>query len=717
MQGRKRRGNWVDRRTQPKKKKEEDGADEEELIYDTAIVKENKLLEQYYKTQFEGLISEAEFATLLATMREPLPITFRISPTKLRSSVLRNMFCSPDWLKKLSAACVYLVTPQEAEKQEKEGVHTKEEPTGLTEEEIKSLTIKCWDFYPGKVLFELALSRHQLKRSEGAMHRIHKFVQSCTDAGLINRQEVVSMLPPLILDVKPGMKVLDMCAAPGSKTSQLLEKCFGDYTQHHDLRSEVTKTGIVVANDSDFSRAFMLTHQLQRFDTASLLVLNHDGQNFPTLYRSKNETAGAGYDARYLFDRVLCDVPCSSDAAIRKIPMKWKEWGTGKAFGLHPLQLKLLCRALQLTKVGGKVCYSTCSMNPIEDEAVVNAVFEIYGEAIELVDVAETLKGFKYRKGLGHWHVMAENKTHDGFTEFKNFAEVPKELHGKVRETMFCADFKALVEKRNIERCVRVMPHDQNTGGFFMAIFRKVAELGSKKGAEEEKARPEVAVAPKKAEEEKKAPAPEKPVVAVQKKFRVGQFERVEERDPETEYIRVFFGLEGFPMHLLYTINGNMKTVILVTEAVNEFLELVAKQQEQKPKGKEKESITNMGVKCFERCKSQYKGSACLFRIQQAGAKYLLPYMKKRVVKCNMETIKMVLTRNYVGIAEIPDEVAKKAIMELSIGAFLLYVEVEDPDNPGKIATEPLAAHRSDEKINVLANKEEVISFRLRHFL
>ena len=695
----KRKGNWGAEKRQKgrkgQKKKKVD--DEDEEIFETApFVKENKLLEEYYKLQFKDMLDMAEFPLLLETMKQPLPITFRVSPAQIGNDVLSKLFSSKDCLNKILEMSKQLVLPQEAGREEKE----KEAPVS-SEPQIKELPVKHWDFYPGNLLFEIAMTRHELKRSEGTLRKVHKFIQMCTDCGLINRQEVVSMLPPFLLDVQPGMKLLDMCAAPGSKTSQLLEKCFGDPTQHHDLRSEVTKTGIVVANDSDYSRSFMLTHQLQRFDTASLLVLNHDGQNFPTLYYDKNASS-EGYDSRYFYDRVLCDVPCSSDAAIRKIPLKWKDWTTNKAFGLHPLQLKLLMRALQLVKVGGLVCYSTCSMNPIEDEAVVHAAIKMYSPAIELVDISNTLKGFKYRKGLTHWHVMTENATKDGFTEFNNFADVPKTTHGKIKETMFCEDFKALAEEEHIDRCVRVLPHDQNTGGFFVAILRKVGELGAKKTVEEKKE-----LSPPKEDVKALGKPGEKEV-----KMRVAQFERVDVKDPETEFIKIFFGLDNFPMHLLYTIQGNMKTVILVTEAVNEFLELVAKQ------GAKDSSvvITNMGVKCFERCKSQYKGSACLFRIIQGGAKYLLPFMTKRVVKCTLATLRAMLGRVFLNIEDIPDLETKEEIKKMSIGSFLLYTEVEDPKNPGKMVKEPLVAHKSEEKINVVADKFDVTGFKLRHF-
>lgn len=75
-----------------------------------------------------------------------------------------------------------------------------------------------------------------------------------------------------------------------------------------------------------------------------------------------------------LFDRILCDVPCSGDGTIRKAPDIWRRWTPGNGNGLHPLQLRIALHACQMLKVGGRLVYSTCTFNPIEDEAVVAEV-------------------------------------------------------------------------------------------------------------------------------------------------------------------------------------------------------------------------------------------------------------------------------------------------------------------------------------------------------
>ena len=77
-------------------------------------------------------------------------------------------------------------------------------------------------FYPHDVLFEMMIPRELLKKNVG-LKKIHKLVMLMADSGLITRQEIVSMMPPILLDVKANHSILDMCAAPGSKTAQLLE--------------------------------------------------------------------------------------------------------------------------------------------------------------------------------------------------------------------------------------------------------------------------------------------------------------------------------------------------------------------------------------------------------------------------------------------------------------------------------------------------------------
>jgi multisite-specific tRNA:(cytosine-C5)-methyltransferase len=134
---------------------------------------------------------------------------------------------------------------------------------------------------------------------------------------------------------------------------------------------------------------------MNRLDTANIAVLNHNAQDYPELY---------GQGKRSLFDRVLCDVPCSSVAAIRKMPQRWASWSPKKSHSLHQLQLQILCRGLEVLKVGGRISYSTCSLSPIENEAVVAAALKRYGDRIRIIETE--LPGFQFQQGLSGWSVM-----------------------------------------------------------------------------------------------------------------------------------------------------------------------------------------------------------------------------------------------------------------------------------------------------------------------
>ena len=133
--------------------------------------------------------------------------------------------------------------------------------------------------------------------------------------------------------------------------------------KNEKLTHNITQGG-VIANDVEYARAYMLTHQIQRINTAGMVVINHAAQYFPKLHDENKDVAQL--DNKFYFDKILADVPCSGDGAIRKLPLKWRNWSTQDGMSLHVLQLQILMRAMQLVKVGGLVLYSTCSINPIE---------------------------------------------------------------------------------------------------------------------------------------------------------------------------------------------------------------------------------------------------------------------------------------------------------------------------------------------------------------
>jgi 16S rRNA C967 or C1407 C5-methylase (RsmB/RsmF family) len=170
-------------------------------------------------------------------------------------------------------------------------------------------------------------------------------------------------------------------------------------------------SGVVVANDASLQRANLLTHQTKRSNSPALIVTNHQAQKFPFLKETEactneeRETNVGAATMAYRFDRVLADVPCSGDGTLRKSPDLWKKWSPASGVDLHTLQLEIATHAARLLKVGGRLVYSTCSLNPLEDEAVVAALLRRSSGALRLADVSSSLPGLERRPGMKKWRV------------------------------------------------------------------------------------------------------------------------------------------------------------------------------------------------------------------------------------------------------------------------------------------------------------------------
>lgn len=176
------------------------------------------------------------------------------------------------------------------------------------------------------------------------------------------------------------------------------------------------------------------------------------------------------------FDRVLADVPCSGDGTMRKNPSIWNKWGVGDGIGLHKLQLDILMRGLSMLKQGGRLVYSTCSLNPAEDEAVLAEALRRHAGKVKLVEIKHQLTGLRFINGMSKWHVMNKQKQW-----------VTRGEDEKLAASLFepTDDEAAWM---NLDCSVRVLPHLQNTGGFFIAAFESTAPAADVQEQESEKA-------------------------------------------------------------------------------------------------------------------------------------------------------------------------------------------------------------------------------------
>ena len=163
-------------------------------------------------------------------------------------------------------------------------------------------------------------------------------------------QEAASMIPPVVLDQRHGEIILDIAAAPGSKTTQIAQYQWN--------------TGVLVANDMTHDRLAALGINLQRCGVLNTLMTQTPGQNM-----------------KGTFDRILVDAPCSGTGTIRKSLKTIMLWNPDMVTRLTYTQKKLLDTAFRLVKPGGTIVYSTCSNEPEEDEGVVSWLLEQHPEA------------------------------------------------------------------------------------------------------------------------------------------------------------------------------------------------------------------------------------------------------------------------------------------------------------------------------------------------
>ncbi|KAH8646990.1 S-adenosyl-L-methionine-dependent methyltransferase [Tricladium varicosporioides] len=376
-------------------------------------------------------------------------------------------------------------------------------------------------WYPDELAWWMTTPKNVIRRFP-PFAAFQKYLVSETSVGNISRQEVVSMIPPLVIDLQPGMTVLDMCAAPGSKAAQLLEmvhsgeevrvkKSLRSYAEQDGrevspeptIKLESTEgldadsgdygraTGLLIANDNDYKRSHMLIHQLKRLSSPNLIVTNHDATMFPSI--KLPPTPEHPSLNRYLkFDRILADVPCSGDGTMRKNVNLWADWKPSSALGLYITQVRILVRALQMLKPGGRVVYSTCSMNPVENEAVIASAIHRCGglNKVELVPTEERLPLLKRKPGLKSWKII--DKVGEMWDSYEDVQEsIKSEGLTEALDKLVPGMFPPLpgTEESLIpfERCMRVYGYLQDTGGFFIAILEKKSEFKAKPESEPRK--------------------------------------------------------------------------------------------------------------------------------------------------------------------------------------------------------------------------------------
>jgi len=595
------------------------------------IVRSNTMFEKFYKAQ--NFCSEEEFDKTIEVLKTDLPASFRITGSKSQAEALLKII---------------------------EGKYFKE----LTEFLAQGGNViipKMLPWYPDKLAYQLNATRKDIRREE-IYFKLHNFLIAETESGSISRQETVSMIPPLVLGVEPHHKVLDMCAAPGSKTTQLIEAV-------HDLPNGEMPSGIVVANDSDNARCYMLTHQVKRLQSPCIMITNHDASCMPNMYVPDEEKPGKNKALK--FDRILCDVPCTGDGTLRKNADIWPKWNPINSVNLHGIQYRIAKRGLEMLAVGGRMVYSTCSFNPIEDEAVLCRLLQETQDSVRILDIKDKLPGLKYSPGLTKWKCASKQ-----CEIYSSFDEVPEQISKtQIRPSMFPPP-PEVANSLGLEKCARLLPHHQNTGGFFVALLEKVA-LCPWESARKIVKTDGQQITEGDADNEKDENSSE--IEPPQKKFK-GQNRGFKEdpiiyfKDNETVYedIKGYFDL-SLPSDLFLTRcleECKKKHIYFTNSLIKQIVE----------NNKERVKIINTGVKAFTRADT--KGSRCDYRLAQEGCLSTIPFIKQRILKLGKEDLIILLSSSEI---DKPPEISsfsdkfKSDVQSLDTGS--VAYTYTDPDN------------------------------------
>lgn len=219
-------------------------------------------------------------------------------------------------------------------------------------------------------------------------------------AGLYYLQEPSAMTPAAMLPVVPGDRVLDLCAAPGGKSTELASKLKG--------------RGMLVSNDISYSRARALLKNLELAGAANICVTSEGPEKLAGVWPE-------------FFDKILVDAPCSGEGMFRRDEDMVKDWNEKGPEYYMPIQRQILSQAAAMLRPGGYMLYSTCTFSVEEDEGNVAYVLEEFPQmqlcCLDLDKVPGACGGFGLSgcmrlfphrlKGEGHFLALMRKKGGD----------------------------------------------------------------------------------------------------------------------------------------------------------------------------------------------------------------------------------------------------------------------------------------------------------------
>ncbi|KAG5041150.1 hypothetical protein JHK85_013626 [Glycine max] len=525
-------------------------------------------------------------------------------------------------------------------------------------------------WYPGNFAWHSNFSRMQLRKNQ-TLERFHEFLKLENEIGNITRQEAVSM---------------------------------------------------VIANDLDVQRCNLLIHQTKRMCTANLIVTNHEAQHFPGCRLNRNyERMELDHDiGQLLFDRVLCDVPCSGDGTLRKAPDLWRKWNTGMGHGLHSLQVLRRCGgSVKLVDVSSELSQL------IRQPGLKRWKMQIYDKGTWLVSYKDVPK---YRRSVILSSMFPSGRGHHDLVDSSCSVDpegITNGINGNAGDGVQAAENPVMSESAAevcdfpLEHCMRILPHDQNTGAFFIAVLQKVSPLPAITEQTKKKIDEQYVEQSNQSLNDAQVPQITSPESTHEEVLNAVSEENVDDNEPITEDLEVgpvtceeqnsketrepdnvqnttkrvpgkrklqiqgkwrgvdpvvffkdetiinsikdFYGIdERFPFNgHLVTRNSDtnhVKRIYYISKSVKDVLELNFKVGQQL-------KITSIGMKMFERQTAREGSSApCAFRISSEGLPLILPYITKQILHASPSDFKHLLQNKEVKFEDFTDaEFGEKA--------------------------------------------------------
>ncbi|KAL9644100.1 hypothetical protein ABK040_005566 [Willaertia magna] len=467
-------------------------------LYEDIIPESEKFYNYYFNIQ-KIVETKEEMSKLIYTLQQPLPLTFRINDALPENLILQIKKQIENF--KLELNKFYFNEKEKIIVTESEMLQEKSQQSqeGLQESLQKSqennfvmldiLNLKDID----PLIYQVVpnISKKKIKNFNEFL-KFRDFLIKLNDIGFVTRQELVSMIPPLCFTKKLKSQhntlqentlsqiygYVDMCSAPGSKSTQMCE---------YLLQCQPNK--FLICNDIDKKRLHTLNTNINNrmpYQLLSNIIITH--HNAITLHQLLKNIPIYG---------IICDAVCSGDGTLRKSVDLWQRWNYDLGHVNHVNQISILVSAMniilnanysnnnndtinndnnneKISDNGGhliiknnnkeeemrEIIYSTCSLNPIENEAVVSEAIRRTGNKFEIIPI-EGLSGLKYKEGLVTWKVT---------DKFGNLLNSPNENN----KTMFPKEEENKL--LNLERTMRILPHLNNSGGFYVAKLRLKTE-------------------------------------------------------------------------------------------------------------------------------------------------------------------------------------------------------------------------------------------------